>query len=211
VTPAIGRIGFWAGVAACAATLAYDLVQVLQVVGVLRFPLDEILIFGTSLSIIVPFVLEILALHYSSQTDKRFWTHGALTFTTMYAVFGAVNYVVQLSTVIPAKLRGDGGTIARLEQTPHSLFWDCDAMAYIAMGIATLVIIPALGHTPVERRARAACIAHVMATVLAGIVYFSPRYSIKLLLLGIPWGITAPAAMLLLALALRTRLAHDMA
>ena len=50
----VGHIGFRAGLAACAATLAYDVVQILQVVGVLHFPLDEILIFGASLCIVVP-------------------------------------------------------------------------------------------------------------------------------------------------------------
>lgn len=104
--PSVGRIGFWAGLAAFTATVTYDIVQILQVVGVLHFPLDEILIFGTSLCIVVPFVFAILALHYSRPVDKRFWTHAALFFTTMYAVFGTANYVIQLTTVIPAKLRG---------------------------------------------------------------------------------------------------------
>lgn len=40
----IGRVGYWAGLAAFASTIAYDAVQILQVAGVLRFPLDEILI-----------------------------------------------------------------------------------------------------------------------------------------------------------------------
>jgi hypothetical protein len=201
--PALGRIGFRAGVAAFTATVAYDVVQILQVVHVLHFPLDEILIFGTSLCIVVPFVLEILALHYSRTSDKQFWTHAGLIFTTMYAVFGAANYVVQLATVIPAKLRGAADTVRLLEQTPHSLLWDFDAMAYIAMGLTALVIIPALGHDGAERRARLACMAHVAATVLACVVYFYSTYSYKLLMLGFPWGITAPLFMLLLAVALR--------
>lgn len=203
--PTLGRIGFWAGLAAFTATVAYDIVQILQVVGVLHFPLDEILIFGTSLCIVVPFVFEILTLHHSSPVDKRFWTHAALIFTTMYAVFGTANYVIQLTTVIPAKLRGAGDTVRLLEQTPHSLFWDFDAVAYIAMGLATLVIIPALGNGGAERRVRIASIANVVATVLAGIVYFHSTYSYKLLLLGFPWGITAPLFMLLLGIALRAR------
>lgn len=203
--PTFGRIGFWAGLAAFTATVAYDIVQILQVVGVLHFPLDEILIFGTSLCIVVPFVFEILTLHHSSPVDKRFWTHAALIFTTMYAVFGTANYVIQLTTVIPAKLRGAGDTVRLLEQTPHSLFWDFDAVAYIAMGLATLVIIPALGNSGAERRVRIASIANVVATVLAGIVYFHSTYSYKLLLLGFPWGITAPLFMLLLGIALRAR------
>ena len=200
----LGRIGFRAGLAAFTATVAYDLVQTLQVLGILHFPLDEILIFGISLCIIVPFVLEMLALHYSRPIETRFWTHAGLIFTTVYAVFGAANYVVQLATVIPAKMRGEAGTVRVLEQTPHSLLWDFDAIAYLAMGLTALLVIPALRRTGFERWVRLACMAHVVATVLAGIVYFSPTYSYKLLMLGFPWGITAPLFMLLIALGLRT-------
>lgn len=202
--PQLGRIGFWTGLAAATATVAYDVVQVLQLLGVLHFPLDEILIFGTSLCIVVPFVLEILALHYSTPMESRFWTHAGLIFTTMYAVFGTANYVIQLTTVIPAKLRGMGDTVRMLEQTPHSLLWDFDAIAYLAMGLTALLIIPALRSSGAERRARLACMAHGVATVLAGIVYFYSTYSYKLLMLGVPWGITAPLFMLLVALGLRT-------
>jgi len=200
-----GRIGFLAGLAAATATVAYDTVQIVQVVGVLHFPVDEILIFATSLCIVVPFVLEILAVHYSSPVDTRFWTHAALVFTTIYAVFGTANYVVQLATVIPAKLRGAGDTVRVLEQTPHSLLWDFDAIAYIMMGLATLLLIPALRDTGVERLTRLACMGHVVATMLSGIVYFYPTYSQTLLLVGFPWAVTAPLFMVLLAITLRTR------
>ena len=77
----------WSGLAAVAASIAYDVVQILQIAGVLHFPYDEILIFGTSLCIIVPFVLEILAVHHSTSDDDRFWTHAAVIFATIYAVF----------------------------------------------------------------------------------------------------------------------------
>ena len=199
----LGRIGFRAGLAACAATIAYDVAQVLQVLGVLHYPLDEILIFGASLCIVVPFVLEMLALHYSTPIERRFWTHAGLIFTTMYAVFATANYVIQLTTVIPAKLRGMPDTVRVLEQTPHSLLWNFDAIAYMAMGLTALLIIPALRRSGFERWVRLACMAHVVATVLAGIVYFSPTYSNKLLMLGFPWGITAPCFMLLVGIRLR--------
>jgi hypothetical protein len=205
MTPTDSRIGFWAGMAAFSATAAYVVVQVLQVAGVLHFPLDEILIFGTSLCIVVPFVFEVVALHRLTESEKQLWTHAALVFTTMYAVFATANYVIQLTTVIPAKLRGAADAVRLLEQTPHSLCWDFDAIAYISMGIAAVVIIPALGTTPAERRVRTASLANAVATVLAGIVYFYPNYSNSVLLLGFPWGITAPLFMLLLAIALRGR------
>jgi len=203
--PPVGRIGFWAGLAACTATVAYDVAQILQVFGILRFPVDEILIFATSLGIVVPFVLEVLALHYSTSTEKRFWSHAALLFATIYAVFATANYVVQLTTVIPAKLRGATEAVRVLEQTPHSLFWDFDAIAYVAMGMTALLAIPALRPVGLERWVRMSCIATVGATVLAGVVYFYPNYSNRLLLLGLPWGVTAPCFMLLLGVALRQR------
>lgn len=204
-TRSLGRIGWWTGVAACAATVAYVVAQILQLLGVLSFPFDEILIFGTSLCIVVPFVLEMLALHYSTPNDRRFWSHAAVAFTMMYAVFGTANYVVQLATVIPAKLQGATAAIRVLEQTPHSLFWDFDAVAYLAMGVAVVLALPALRRDGVERWVRISGLAHVAATVLAGVVYFSPNYSNRLLLLGFPWGITAPSFMLLLGVALRRR------
>jgi hypothetical protein len=199
------RVGFQAGVVACTATIAYDVVQIGQILGLVHFPIDEILIFGTSLCIVVPFVLEIIALHHTTPGDRRFWTHAALVFTILYAVFGSANYVVQLTTVIPATLHGALDPVRVLEQTPHSLLWDFDAMAYISMGLAALVIIPALQDGREERRVRVACIAHVAATVLAGVVYFYPNYSTSVLLLGFPWAITAPLFMGLLAGALGAR------
>jgi hypothetical protein len=201
----VGRIGLRAGLAACAATVGYDIVQILQLLGVLRFPVDEILIFGASLGIVVPFVLEMLALHYSTPAEHRFWSHAALLFAMIYAVFGTANYVVQLTTVIPAKPHGTADAIRVLEQTPHSLLWDFDAVAYIAMGMTTLLAMPALRTQGFERLVRLSCIANVVATGLAGVVYFSPSYSERLLLLGFPWGVTAPSFMLLLGLALRRR------
>jgi hypothetical protein len=201
----INEVGYWSGLAAFSSAIAYDVVQILQVAGVLRFPIDEILIYGTSLCIVVPFVLEILALHYLTAKDKRFWTHASLIFTIMYAVFVTANYVVQLTTVIPSKLRGTSEAIRLLEQTPHSLLWDYDAVGYISMGLATLFAIPALSNVGFERWVRISLIANTLVTPLISIVYFYPTYSQELLFLGFPWAITAPLFMALLAIMLRKR------
>lgn len=197
--------GYIAGLIAFASVLAYDFVQILQIAGVLKFPMDEILIYGTSLCIVVPFILEILSLHYATPEDKRYWTHAALIFTCIYAVFVTANYVVQLATVIPAKIRGSVETIGLLEQTPHSLFWNFDAIGYISMGLAALFAIPALRRVGFERWVRFAAVAHVCVTPLISIVYFYPKFSQNLLLLGFPWAITAPLFMFMLAIMLGKR------
>ena len=201
----ISEVGYWSGLAAFAATAGYDVVQILQIAGVLRFPLDEILIYGTSLCIVVPFILEMLAFHHLTARDKQFWTHASLIFTSIYAVFVSANYVVQLATVLPAKLAGTTAAIRLLEQTPHSMFWDFDAVGYVSMGLATLVAVPALGSVGFERWVRLSLIANALVTPLICIVYFYPRYSPKLLVLGLPWAITAPLFMLMLAIMLRSR------
>lgn len=139
----INKVGFWAGLIAFISTTAYVIVQILQVIGVLPQPLDEILIYATSLCIVIPFVLEMLALHYETPGEKKFWSHAALIFSIVYCVFVTANYVVQLATVIPMKLKGTGNEIRIFEQTPHSLFWDFDALGYLFMGLAMLMALPA--------------------------------------------------------------------
>jgi len=196
----IWAIGFWSGIIAFIFTVAYCIVQLLQVFHILHFPADEILIYGTSLCIVIPFMIEILTLHYITPVEKRFWTHGALAFTIIYAVFVTANYVVQLATVIPMKLKGASNEIGILEQTPHSLFWDYDALGYIFMGLGMLFAIPAFNREGFQKRVRLAFLANGLVTPLITFVYFYPNYSNQLLMLGLPWVITAPFAMLMLAL-----------
>src|SRR5579872_4080320 len=195
----VNQIGYWSGLAACASTVAYVLVQLLQVVDVLHFPLDGIAIFGTSLCIVVPLVLEMLSLHYLTDPGKRFWTHAALIFTTLYAVFVTANYVVQLATVIPFAMKGKLGEVQILQQTPHSLFWDLDALGYIFMGLTCLTLIPVFQKKGFQKWVRLSLIANAAVTPLITIVYFYPTYSSKLLILGLPWALTAPLFMLMLA------------
>jgi hypothetical protein len=200
VNKTINKAGFWSGLIAFGSTVAYVIVQLFQVIHLLPYPLDEILIYGTSLCIAVPFVLEMLALHYATRDEKKFWSHAALIFSIIYCVFVTANYVVQLATVIPQKLKGAGDEIRVLQQTPHSLFWDFDALGYIFMGLAMLIALPVFEKYGFQKWVKISFIANAVVTPLITFVYFYPTYSEKLLFLGFPWGITAPLAMLMLAL-----------
>lgn len=202
----ISEAGYRSGVIASAATVAYGIFQVAQVAGLLRFPADEVLIYGSSLCIVVPFLLEMTAFQHLAKGDARYWAHSALIFSVIYAVFVTANYVVQLATVIPSRLNGAGEPLRLLEQTPHSLFWDYDAIGYIALGLATLVAIPALDSAGASaRRVRRAFIAHAAVTPLIAVVYFAPTFSTTLLVLGLPWAVTAPRFMWTLGRWLRTQ------
>lgn len=200
----IYKVGFWAGIAAFTATVGFNAVQILQLVRVFKYPLDEILIYGFSMCIVIPFLLEMLALHYAVPVGKKFWSHAALIFTIIYAVFVTQNYVVQLAAVIPMTLAGQVEKIEILRQTPHSLFWNYDAVGYISMGLATLFAVPVFEKNGFQKWVRYSFLVHgIVTTPLIALVYFYPNFSEKLLLIGIPWIITAPLAMLMLAISFK--------
>jgi hypothetical protein len=190
------KVGYGFGLLAFIATATFTIVQTLQLLRVLTYPYDEISIYGFSLCITIPFMLEMLALHYITPVEKKLWSHAALIFTVLYVAFVTANYVVQLATVIPMTIRGQSDAIEILRQTPHSLFWDFDAIGYVFMGLATLFAIPIFEKQGFQKWVRYAFIVHSLATPLIAFVYFYPTFSERLLLLGI----TAPVFMLLLAL-----------
>jgi len=196
----IYKIGFYAGIVAFTSNAAFVLVQLLQLGGVLTYPYDEILVYGFSLCIVILFLIEMLALHYVTPDDKKIWSHAALILTIVYVVFVTANYVVQLATVIPMTLKGAADEIVILRQTPHSLFWDFDAIGYIFMGLAVLVAVPVFEKQGFQKWVSLSFMANAIVTPLIAFVYFYPTYSGNLLMLTLPWAITAPVAMLMLAI-----------
>lgn len=202
----IYRIGYWAGLLAFAATVAFVIVQIMQLFRLLTYPWDELSIYGISLCIVIPFLIEMLAFHYITPTEKKFWSHGALIFTALYVAFVTANYVVQLATVIPATLAGEADTIGLLVQAPHSLFWDFDAIGYVFMGLATLMAVPIFKKDGMQKWVRYTFLVHgFVTTPLIAFVYFYPTFSESLLLIGLPWAITAPLSMLALSLLFKSR------
>jgi len=194
------KIGFFAAMAAFTATVLFGIAQMLQILNLLQPPLDRILIFGFSLCIVLPFLIAMLALHHAAPANRRFWSSAALIFAIMYSVYVSLNYVVQLATVIPAAQNGSLTQIRLLDQTPHSLFWDIDALGYICLGLATLCGSFVFKKSGIEGWSKGFFIANAAMTPVIAVVYFFPMFSTALLLLGSPWIVTATGSMLCLAL-----------
>jgi len=181
-------------------SVGYDTVQVLQIVGVLRPPWDGAFIYAFSLVITTPFLIAMLALHNFVPEERKFWSHGAVVFSTLYVVFGTLNYVVQLATVIPASFQGGLEPIRLLDQTPHSMFWDVDAICYLFMGLATLLGAQAFTSKGSQKWARGFFLANAAITPLVAIVYFYPYFSTTLIWLASPWAVTEGGSILMLVL-----------
>jgi hypothetical protein len=200
------KIGFWFALAAFISSVGFDIVQILQVVGTLKFPMDAILIYAFSLGIPVPFVVAMVALNDAVPNDKKIWSHAALLFAVIYTTYVSLNYVVQLATVIPASVRGSIEEIRILDQTPHSLFWDVDALGYIFLALSTLFASFLFANRGFDRWVKWFFLANFLVTPLIGFVYFYPTFSYTLLLLGTPWIVTASGSMLVLSLYFRRRI-----
>jgi hypothetical protein len=194
------RTGFYTALVASVAVVGYDVSQILQIVGLLGKPWDEIFIYGSSLFIAIPFMLAMLALYYLTPPDKRFWSHAAVLFAAMYAIYVNLNYVVQLTAVIPYS-----APEPVLIQTPHSLFWTVDALGYISLSLATLFAVPLFANQGLQRWVKGFFLANGLVIPLFAIVYFYPVFSPTLLLLGLPWIVTATGSIVLLALFFRER------
>jgi len=191
----IAKFGFYSSLIAATACVGYAISQLLQVAGLITYPLDAVLIYGFSLGIAPPFLLSMLAFFYLAPVQKKFWANAALLFSLMYTIFVMLMYVVQLGAVIPYHMSD-----AALEVTPHSLFWTIDALGYINMGLATLFAVPVFEKHGYEKWLRLFFLAHGLITPVVALVYFYPVFSIGLLMLASPWILTAPGCMILLAI-----------
>ena len=213
-TVLLSRVGFWAAVVAFAGAVGYMLSAFLQILHMVSDRNDAIIAFASSLLIPVPFLLAMLVLHHTVSDEQRFWTHTAISFAVIYTTYNTLNYIVQLATVIPAgytwnfdNQQGTQGPLSLLNQTPHSLFWDVDALGYIFLSLATLAAVPIFENHGPERWVRRFFLANGLIIPLFCVAYFWPGYSVPQLMFGLPWGITTPGSLFVLALFYRRKVA----
>jgi hypothetical protein len=104
--------------------------------------------------------------------------------------------------------RGTQGALSLLNQTPHSLFWDVDALGYVFLSLATLAASPVFEKHDLERWVRRFFVANGAIIPLFCVTYFSPGYSVPQLIIGgLPWCIITPGSLFVLAMFFRRRLA----
>lgn len=209
----LSKIGFWAALVAFAGAVGYMLSALLQMLKLVNDLHDAIIAFSASLLMPLPVLLALLVLHYTVPEHQRFWTHAAVACAIIYTTYNTLNYVVQLATVIPKgyswsfdNQAGTQGPLTLLNQTPHSLFWDVDALGYIFLSLATLFAAPVFARAGLAGWVRRLFIANAAAIPFFCVVYFWPGYSATQLLFGLPWGIV-PCSLLALALYFRRQAA----
>lgn len=188
-------LGFWAALVAFVAATGYSVVQVMQVLGLILFPLDAILIFGFSICIATPFVIAMAAFHHAVPFEKRAWTLAAVALASMYATLVSMVYMTELTVTIPQTLQGHAATVQPFTFAPHSFFWAIDALGYVFMSFAALLAAGALAWRGLEGWLRLFLILHGLQAPVIVMILLRP----DLLLWGSEWIVTGPGAMLLMA------------
>jgi hypothetical protein len=189
------RFGFWSAVASLAASVGYGVPQILQVLGLLPRPWDEILIFAPSLVLAPAFVLTLAAVHDVAPRERAVWSRAGLALAIIYATLVSIVYVTQLGVVIPQEWGGEAAP-ALLKCCASGAFMTAvDLLGYTMMSLATLLAAGAFTAAG-ERTLRLALIANgLLAPFLIAQLAWP-----WLIWVGALWLITFPLSMLLLAM-----------
>jgi hypothetical protein len=189
------KLGAWAAWTALAAALAYDAAQILQVAGLLRDPLDRILIFAPSLLLAPSFAIAVSATLDGAAPAQRPWRRASACLALLYAAMVGFVYVVQLGAVIPADLAGGRPDVAPFACCAIGRpLTAVDLLGYTYMALSLALLAPSYRRPAL----RTALVANgLLAPILIGQLLWP-----ELLWLGALWMPFFAAAMVLLALEL---------
>jgi len=192
----VASIGRFAASLARVAALTYLIGQMIEVAGILPTPWSGIAVYAPCLLMAMPFMVAMTALHYQTPPAYRFWSGVAVLIAAMYATFATLEYVVQLTVVLPY----DSSNAIINAASPHTMFWSVDAVSYILLGLSMFFAYRLFWRPGIERWTRRFFLANAAVTPLLCVAYFYPSVSTALLILASPWAITGPGALLCLAL-----------
>ncbi len=205
-TNSVRTLGLWSALLSSLFSITYVVAQLAEWAGLLGSsggPHSKSTTYGLailltpSLLLGISFVVLMVSIHYIADSSKRIWSHVAVVFASMYATLVSIVYYIQLAFVMPRISRGETEDIQLLIFEPFDSFlYAVDVFGYSLMSLSTLFAAAVFKLQGIERWIRWALIANgCLIPFLALQMYYPP-----LIWGGSLWGITFPAATLLLAL-----------
>jgi hypothetical protein len=143
----------------------------------------------------------------ASGTHGLFGSIGQSLAIVSFAVI-TIDYFIQLQTIQPGLLRGEGADLVALSQyNPHSVFIALETLGYLVMGFSFLFLGLSLGRERLQRATRWVLVVSFALSLLAFVgmsLYYglNLEYRFEVAALTIDW-LTLAAAGVLLALAFR--------
>ncbi len=200
--PTISRVGFWSALLSAIFGLLYLIAEAFHLMGMLgEFDSATSFIYRMTPSLFLAIVFTILmvSIHQYASDDKKIWSQIALAFTVIYAVLVSITYFVVLTVLVPFTLRGEADQISVLAFGHGTLLFAIDVLGYGFMSLATLFASAVFQGQGIERWIKRALIANgIIAPAISLQIVYPPLWLIAAL-----WGITFPAATILLAVFFR--------
>ncbi len=205
-TNSVRTLGLWSALLSSLFSITYVVAQLAEWAGLLGSsggPHSKSTTYGLailltpSLLLGISFVVLMVSIHYIANSSKRIWSHVAVVFASMYATLVSIVYYIQLAFVMPRISRGETEDIQLLIFEPFDSFlYAVDVFGYSLMSLSTLFAAAVFKLQGIERWIRWALIANGCLIPFLALQMYCP----PLIWGGSLWGITFPAATLLLAL-----------
>jgi len=207
------KLGFWSAVLASVFSLAYDIGQLAEWLGLMGSgggPENDSTWYGLvvllvpSLFLGISFVVMMGSVHRHAPADRKIWSQTGLVFATMYGTLICMNYFVQLTLVAPAIYRGDISDSVRpfLFNVFNSFTYSVDLLGYSFMSLSTLFAAFVFIGPGLEKTVRWFLIANglIMPFIALQTFYHPLIWGASL------WAITLPGATISLAVLFRRKL-----
>lgn len=202
-------VGFWSAAVATMCSIAYDVGQIAEWMGLLgsqggpesgSTPVGLIVVLTPSLFLGTSFLLLMVSIHQLAPPGRRIWSHAAIAFATAYAVLISTVYFVQLTLVAPRLASGRIEGIEPFLFVPFDSFlYAVDILGYSFMSVATLCAARVFVGGGLHRVVRLFLTANgLLLPFIALQMYFHPLIWVAAL-----WAVVFPGATWSLALLFR--------
>jgi len=207
------KIGFWSAVLASVFSIAYDVGQLGEWLGLMGSgggPEHDstwyglVILLVPSLFLGISFVVLMGAVHRQAPTERKIWSQTGLTFAIMYGTLICMNYFVQLTFVAPALYRGNVTDYVRpfLFHVFDSFIYSVDLLGYSFMSLSTLFAAFVFRGPGLEKTVRWFLIANgFILPFLALQNFYHPLIWVASL-----WAVTLPGSTISLAALFRRKL-----
>ncbi len=215
------RLGFWAAILTAIVAAAFFIAGILTPPrsGPFAPPANAIPYPYTDVAAFIPgdylwlypgillapiFVILVVCIHSYARSDRKLFSHVALSFAIIYAAVILTDYVTQLTIVIPSLLTNETASLSLFTQyNPHGFFITFETLGYSMMSGSFLFIAAVFAGGRLERALRWVFVAGVVAALVLFIVLSLLNYDLvafEVTILTVNWIVLIVSGVLLSAM-----------
>ena len=204
----VSRLGFWAAILTAVIAAVFFIAGIVTpprsgpfapAANVILYPYTDVAVFipGDYLwlypgILLAPvFVILMVCVHSYARSDRKVFSHVAVSFAIIYATIILIDYVSQFTVVIPSLMTNETAGLSLFTQyNPHGFFITFETLGYSMMSGAFLFIAAVFGGGRLERTLRWVFMVGVVAALVLFIILALLNYDLvafEVTILTINW------------------------